>query len=197
MKTAFAILAAISFGGVGLNAQSVQVPGASASCVQKLDDKRPCPAPEQAPAACPVSMQATHLADGSFVKTDTAHPRGVGQWLSLALTDSDDKQIVKATLKVHGVKPNGHVTQALSGANGPDNITQTLTVPFPSKPYRNAPTNSWVHQEARANLWVSGMSAVDRIDLESLDYNDGSTWNVADRHSCSVVPDPKMLITSR
>ena len=135
MKTAFAILAAISFGGVGLNAQSVQVPGASASCVQKLDDKRPCPAPEQAPAACPVSMQATHLADGSFVKTDTAHPRGVGQWLSLALTDSDDKQIVKATLKVHGVKPNGHVTQALSGANGPDNITQTLTVPFPSEPY--------------------------------------------------------------
>lgn len=142
-------------------------------------------------------MQATHLADGGLVKTDTAHPRGIGQWLSLALTDSDGKQIVKATLKVHGVKPNGHVTYAISGANGSDNITQTITVPFPFKPNRNAPANSWVHQEARANLWVPGMSAVDRIDLESLDYNDGSTWNVANRQSCSVVPDPKMLITSR
>jgi hypothetical protein len=197
MKTAFAILFAIGFGGVGLAAQSIQPQqGASAACMQKLDDVRPCPAPASVPAACPVSMQATHLADGSLVKTGGAHPGGIGQWLSLSLS-SDEKRIVKATFKVHGVKPTGHVTQALSLANGPDNITQTLTVPLSTETHRNAPANSWVHQEARANLWVPGMSAVDRIDLQSLDYSDGSTWKVADRQSCSIVPDPKMLITSR
>ncbi len=134
-------------------------------------------------------MEATHLADGSLVKTDIAHPRGIGQWLSLSITGSSDdkKRIVKAKFVVHGVRPNGHVTQALSSANGPDNFVRTLTVPFSTD--RN--------QDGHANLWVPGMSTVDRIDLALLDYGDGSTWKVADGQSCYVEPDPKMLVTSR
>jgi hypothetical protein len=144
-------------------------------------------------------MQARHLADGSLVKTGGAHPKGIGQWLSLSFTGTsgDKKQIVKAKLVVHGVRPNGHVTQALSLANGPDNIVRTLTVPFSTDRNQDGRANLLVHQNARANLWVPGMSAVDRIDLGSLDYGDGSTWTVADGQSCYVVPDPKMLITSR
>jgi hypothetical protein len=135
-----------------------------------------------------VSIEAKHLADGSTVRTSGVHPVGVGQWLSLTLISvaGEKRQVVKATLMVHGIKPSGHVTETLSGANGPDNIVKALTVPFRTDEQQNA----------LANLWVPGVSAVDRIDLVSLDYSDGSTW-IAGAQNCHVVPDPKMLIVNR
>jgi hypothetical protein len=151
------------------------------------------------PNACPVTLQATHLADGSFIQTGDAHSRGIGQWLSLSFagTAGNEKQIVTARVIVHGVKPNAHVTQALSLANGSDDIVRTFTIPLARGQHRDAQGNEWVEQDARANLWVPGMSAVDRIVLVLLSYGDGSTWTAAEGGGCSVIPDPKMLIVSR
>jgi hypothetical protein len=171
-------------------------PGASfgVACISG-PDQQGCPVPN----ACPVSMRATHLADGSLIETRAGQPKGVGQWLALsfAATPGNDKQIVTATVVVHGVKPNGHVTQALSLANGPDNIVRTLIVPVAHGQRRDAHGNLWADQNARGSLWVPGMSAVDRIVLVSLRYDDGSAWSVAEGKGCSVIPDPKMLIVSR
>jgi hypothetical protein len=135
---------------------------------------------------CPVLMHAGHLADGSMIKTDSAHPRGIGQWLSLSLQSFDNKQIAKATLTVHGMTPKGHITQTVADG-GPADATQTFHVTFVSG----------ANQAALADLWVPGMSAVERIDLESVGYGDGSVWKVADSSFCQVRPDPFMLITSR
>ena len=134
-----------------------------------------------------------------MVKIVAEHPKGIGQWLSLSLTSSNEneKKMVNAKLVIHGVRPNAHVTQALSGANGPDNIVRTFTVPLSTAPKKSLPANSFVHQEARANLWVPGVSVVDRIDLVSLEYSDGTTWNLTAGQSCYAVPDPVMLLTSR
>jgi len=140
-----------------------------------------CPVPN----ACPVSMHAGHLAVGSMVKTDGAHPRGIGQWLSLSLTSLNQKPVESATLEVRGLMPEGHITEAAAGGGG--EALQTFHVSFVAGP----------GQSSVASLWVPGMSAVERIDLLSVSYGDGSIWKLADGQSCRVAPDPFMLITGR
>jgi hypothetical protein len=136
---------------------------------------------------CPVTLHAGHLADGSFVKTAGAHARGIGQWLSLSLASPEAKMIAKATLVVRGVTPKGHVTQAVSADGVPAHVVRTFHVSFSPGP----------GQTSRADLWVPGMSAVERIDLLEADYDDGVAWKAADGQSCRVTPDMKMLISSR
>jgi hypothetical protein len=137
--------------------------------------------------SCPVSMRAEHLADGSMVKTSGAHPKGIGQWLHLSLASRDSRQIERATLTVHGFTPKGRVTQTLSVGNGTTDAVQTFNISF-------SESANWT---ALTNIWVAGMSAVERIDLISMDYNNGTSWKIAADSSCQVTPDPLMLITSR
>jgi hypothetical protein len=136
---------------------------------------------------CPVTMRAQHLADGGLVKTDGAHPNGIGQWLHLSLADLDSRQIARATLTVHGVTPRGHVTQTLSAGGGSPGAVKTLNVSFSAG-------ENWT---ARADIWVAGMSTVERIDVNSVDYSDGSKWKIAEDSGCHINPDPLMLISSR
>ncbi len=159
------------------------------TCMQKSSGQpaQPCAFPLPTLNTCPVSLRAGHLADGSFVKTEAAHPKGIGQWLSLSLSAPDRKSIVRATLVVRGLTPRAHVSQALS-ADGPSpHAVRTFHVSFSPGP----------NQSSLANLWVPEMSAVERIDLLNVDYSDGSTWKVAEGQSCRVEPDMKMLITCR
>jgi hypothetical protein len=195
MKTAFAALFAICFGGAALAAQGAgQQPGAHSSFgvagiegMTAADQMAHLILPAHAAESCPVSMHAGHLADGSLVRTTSAYPHGIGQWLSFSLTGIDGKQIREAKIAVHGIRPNAHVTEALSTADSFGAAVQTLNVKFSSGP----------HQTALAKLWVPGMSAVERIDLLSMNYDDGSSWKLAEGASCHVTPDPLMLITRR
>jgi len=136
------------------------------------------------PSGCPVSLHAGHLADGSMVRTDGAHPRGLGQWLSLSLTSPDQKQIANATLTVWGMTPKSRLS--LASGSGAADAEQTFHVPFTQG-----------QKSAVARLWVPGMSAVQRIDVQSVEYSDGSMWRVASNANCQVSPDPFMLVTSR
>lgn len=196
MKKRFVVLIAVCFGALGLAAQDPH--GSSSSTyfgagreevqVQTPDGKKSAlPSQDAAPEHCPVSMYAGHIADGVFVKAGIAHPRGIGQWLSLSFLSLDGKEIAKARLGVDGIRPNGHTMQALSGGTLPFESVQTVAVTFSVGPNRTAV----------ANFWVPGMSAVERIELNSLDYRDGSEWKAAEGQSCRVIPDPKMLIAGR
>jgi hypothetical protein len=132
-------------------------------------------------------MRAQHLTDGNMVKTRNAHPSGAGQWLHLTLVGHDAKQIARATLIVRGSSPKGRVTGAENNDSEPFNAVRTLAV---------ALTENADHSAA-ADLWVPGMTAVQRIELKSLVYSNDSSWRVGDGTSCRVTPDPLMLITSR
>jgi hypothetical protein len=195
MKSAFAALLAVSLGSITLAAQSTNRPtqpstSFGAAGMEGVGQQSAQPTTLKATpfsATCPVSLHAGHLADGSLVRTDNAHPRGVGQWLSLSFTGRDEKQITRARLTVRGLTPKGHMTQARSVGTGSVDAVQTFNVEFSPGP----------QSIAVANLWVPGMSAVQRIDVQSVDYHDGSTWKLADGQSCSVRPDPLMLVTSR
>jgi hypothetical protein len=135
---------------------------------------------------CPVSLHAGHLADGSMVQTNGGHPKGIGQWLSLSLT-SNEKQVATATVTIRGMTPKPRMSQAVTADNGMSDAVRTFHVEFEAGPQKSAV----------ANLWVPGMSAVERIELQSMEYSDGSTWKLAEGASCHVAPDPFMLVTKR
>jgi len=146
-------------------------------------DQRGCPVL----TPCPVLMEAKHLSDGSLVKTDNAHPKGMGQWLSLSLTTPNQKQIESAILAIRGITPKGHVAEALAAGRGSPDAVWSFHISFVAGP----------HGASVADLWVPRMSAVERIDLLAVEWSDGSKWKVADGQICHVAPDPFMLVTNR
>ncbi len=195
MKTGFLIVMTLMLGGSTLGAQGAGQ--TSGHVIQFNDSTQPgagreasavaVAEPREANDGCPVTMHADHLADGSMVKTNNTHPKGLGQWLNLSLTSRDAKRIAKATVTVNGLTPKERVTQALSNGAGPWDATQSLDVSFVAGP----------DHAAIARIWVPGMSAVMRIDLESMVYSDGSVWKIAEAQACRVRPDPLMLISGR
>jgi hypothetical protein len=193
MKCALAALLAASLSSILLSAQSAVWPpqppssfgvagmegmGRASSQMTTLG--------QQPISACPVSMHVQHRSDGNLVQTKSAHPKGAGQWLHLTLAGSASKPITRATLTVYGVSPKGRLQYAAK-EEYPSSVTQTLTVSFVAS----------ANSSFSSDLWVPGMTAVQLIDLKSIQYSDGSTWNVAAGQSCQVRPDPMMLITSR
>jgi hypothetical protein len=137
---------------------------------------------------CPISMRAQHLSDGSLVKTGkAAHAAGIGQRLHLTLKNPDAKQIASASVTIHGMTPRGRVMQASSTAGNSSDATRQMSVSFSTES----------DGSATADLWVSGITAVQSIELDSVAYSDGSTWRVAAGDACRITPDPLMLISGR
>jgi hypothetical protein len=187
MKCALAAFLAVSLGTILLSAQSANQQRGASIIFTPQSTAQPAISYAMPSSTCPVSLRAGHLSDGNLVRTGTAHPKGIGQWLSLSLTSPDEKQITRARLTVHGLTPKGHMSQTRSVGTASLDAEQTFTVEF--SPGRQS--------IAVANLWVPGMSAVERIDVQSVDYHDGSTWKLADGQSCQVKPDLFMLVASQ
>jgi hypothetical protein len=193
MRPVFVAFVMVLLGGATVTGQSVSQSQSSFGVagmegMQSTGTNATSPAGQTpSPGACPVSMRAQHLSDGNLVKTRDGHSSGIGQRLHLTLVSRDSRQIARATLRVRGFSPKARVTQTAPGAEPAYDVTRTLTVTFEPAADRSA----------GADFRVPGMTAVGRIDLESLEYSDGSTWKAGGALSCRVTPDPEMLITSR
>ena len=51
--------------------------------------------------------------------------------------------------------------------------------------------------QAEADLVLPGFTSITRLDLRTIEYDDGSTWTPAGHQSCSVAPDRFMLVAGR
>lgn len=141
---------------------------------------------ERLPNACPVGMRASHLSDGNVIKTDAAHPKGLGQRLRLTLTSPDSRSITSATVNVRGWTAKGRMERADKAKDAALPV-RTLQVPF----------TAGVDRMATADVWVPGITAVSSVELLSVAYGDGTTWTPAQGKTCQVKPDPLMLISDR
>ena len=52
----------------------------------------------------------------------------------------------------------------------------------------------WGEPGVSGDFRLPGFVSADRIDLQSITYEDGSTWKLAGKESCRVAPDPIMLV---
>jgi len=138
------------------------------------------------PNLCPVRIQASHLSDGSMIKTAKAHPKGIGQRLHLTLTSPDSRTIASAIINVRGWTAKGRAQQVSAGRNAAL-LVRTLTIAFTAGTGRNA----------SADAWAPGLTSVTSVELVSVAFADGTTWTPANGKTCRVTPDPLMLITER
>jgi hypothetical protein len=77
-------------------------------------------------------------------------------------------------------------TESASGSSD-GTITRTLHLNLTLDPNANA----------SADLTLKSFTSVTRIDLDTIDYADGSSWKSSTAQACRIAPDGLMLIGSR
>lgn len=162
--------------------------------------KAPAPAPGKnltvvalpAISTCPVgmdakqggSMQVLRAADGTTRPLMTP---------SLTLTEHDARQIVEATVTAFGFPPQGAAMDLVAHSVEPGHHQKRpeLRKMLDLKMARDG--NGGV----TAQLMLPGFAGVSSIELDSLTYSDGSTWQIAAGSGCRVAPDPLLLVAGR
>jgi hypothetical protein len=149
-------------------------------------------APISTGSACPIVMSARHLMGAHISqarKGDPPNPstKVTSPSLRLLLASRDSRQIIAATIKVHGFAGESRAIPIQNGMGTGSDASQTIKLQFTQEP----------GNEATAVFGATNMAVIQTIDLESVVYADGSTWRLADGQSCWIAPDPLMLISSR
>ncbi len=168
-------------------AAQTSVQGYGVAGMENMGSNWPTNAPAVAlPNLCPVSMQVSYLSDGSAIKTDAAHPKGLAQKLRLTLTSPDSRSIARATVNVRGWTAKGRMEQVGKDRDAALPVRR-LMVPF----------RAVADRMPSADVWVPGLTAVSSVELISVAYRDGTTWRPAQGKTCQMTPDPLMLISNR
>jgi len=100
------------------------------------------------------------------------------------MTNLSLREIVKALFTVHGLSDNRRVVP-VAGAPAPD-LTKRVEVALDVR----------ANSHASSDLSLSRFASVTSVDLNSLTYADGATWEASSPTACSIVPDPFMLVTA-
>ncbi len=141
-----------------------------------------------ASTACPVGMRAQHVTGlGAAIAVEGKKRVGPVQEIHLTLSNSKPKDIVGAEITVHGFNGKAHMTPARTAQAEPSEITKTIRLKL----------TVGGKEDASTDLSLNAFSAVSLVDLDSVNYADGSTWRSSDLQTCHVVPDGMMLISSR
>jgi hypothetical protein len=138
-----------------------------------------------ATSSCPVSLRALQGTGGGLVAVHNAKPMsGPSQHIHLVLSDTKSA-VLTAKVVVRGLSGKNQILQ--TSGNGRFDLTKTLDVRFVSED----------DSQTAADLILPGFTSVQSVELESIRYQDGSTWTFAGREACRVAPDPFMLVGSR
>jgi hypothetical protein len=179
MKSAVAASLALLFGSVTLSAQS-----ATQNQTQTSVYRMPITS-----GGCPVSLRALHGADGSMLRVDKNRPAGIAQLLHLILSNPDARQVVAARVRVRGLSGRGRMTQTSGqdATQGGADVTRSLEARF----------SAGSDKDVSSDVWVSGMTAVLEVELNSVTFADGTTRRFAGVDACRIAPEPLMLIAGR
>jgi hypothetical protein len=173
-----------------LFAQQSVTPGSTKSTVLTLPraPEASCPIGMQARrgAGLPVAMNAGPSINGSPTAPDSpalTHARA--QKIHLTLTNLLSREIVSAQFVVHGYSNKGRAMNLANPSPEPD-LAKTVDVVLDVKG----------KSDASSDLSLSRFTAVTSIDLSSITYADGNTWQTPSAEACSVTPDLIMLVAS-
>ena len=107
------------------------------------------------------------------------------QKIRFTMTNPSLPEIVKAQFTVHGYSNNQRAFRLADASSAPD-LTKTVTVVLDVK--RNG--------QASSDLSLSRFTSVTSVDLDSLTYADGSTWQPASPGACSVALSMLMRLSA-
>lgn len=145
--------------------------------------------------ACPIDMHVRHGVGGAMVAVDEngVKRQVIAPRLRLFLDDKrpgkSGQRIVSATVTVHGSSGKARILPLDSPSGGnrqleSSDVQRTVSVNLAQ----------WGEPGVSGDFRVPGFTSTSRVDLLSLAYADGSTWNLSGPDACRVVPDPLMRI---
>ncbi len=138
---------------------------------------------------CPVSLQARRQGTVAMQNAKDSQPdRTPAQQLQLTLINySHTRNVVSAVLKVYGYDGSVQVMPADPIRRGSREVSRTIEVNLSVLGGRSATTD----------LTMRKFAAVSRIEVESVEFADGSSWKAAEQGLCSFTPELYMLVGSR
>ena len=134
---------------------------------------------------CPVWLSAERRSGLVMDRIDESPQKGPAQGLHITLDHLMTPAIESVEITIHGLTPKLSLLPADAGSKA--EVSKTFQV------HRNADSKS-LHD---AYLWMSGVSVLERADLNSITYVDGSTWHESEDSICRAVPSAFMLVGSR
>lgn len=144
--------------------------------------------PPVSPDSCPVSLRAQRQGQAVTRYAGDQQPEPMPtQWLEVIFFNSQARNVVSASLRVHGYGPSARMMPADSAQRGSQEITKNVDLKIS------------VLGEGRASteLTMRHFAAVSRIDIEELEFADGTSWKASETGACSFTPNLFMLVSSR
>jgi len=140
-----------------------------------------------AASSCPVGLHALQGTGSGLMAVRNADPTpGPMQRIHLVLSKTSTSRPETAKIVVRGLSDKSQtlLTQLTDG----ERFDQTRTLYVTFTPESDT--------EVAADLMLPGFTSVSSIQLESIQYDDGSTWRISIGHVCRVTPDRLMLIAA-
>jgi hypothetical protein len=136
--------------------------------------------------ACPVNLRAQQRGTGSIVTVDGTK-REIARKFYLTFGNLQGKDVVGATITVYGYDATPRVMPAGSVPVHSAELSRTISLKL----------NVASGKSEGSEVTMHSFETVSRIDLESLDYADGTSWKARNDTACHVVPDGLILVGSR
>lgn len=133
---------------------------------------------------CPVGFFASRKAIGQAMTASDAKQAGPAQGLHLMLNHLTQPAIESVQITVYGVSSKARV---LPAGPLPEDISKTFEL------RRSADSNTLTD----ADVWMHNVGSLSRVDLISIHYADGTTWNSAPDLKCRAIPSNFVLVTKR
>jgi hypothetical protein len=142
-------------------------------------------------AVCPLQMRVRQGIGGNMMAVDK-NGKQVEMFAARLIVLLSDVQrehqtqarMVEATVTVHGTTAKGQILPADTHQDASGEIAKTLTVRLTAD---GGP-------EVSGDIRLPGFTSTRMVDLESVAYDDGSTWKLSGTDTCRVPPDMVMPV---
>lgn len=193
---ALSLAIAVVSGAIPIAAQvpatPLQIPGSSVPEIRSAWPGSLAPS-KSMQTGCRVGLRAQRgTGTGMLVargSRDHVPTTGVAQQLHMTFSNRMPTNVVGLTLTAHGLTATSRLTPTVHSAAAFPSGTITRTVHLDLTLYPGA--------NVSANLTLEAFTSVSRIDVDSIDYADGSSWRASAQQICHITPDGLMLVSSR
>lgn len=135
---------------------------------------------------CPVALSVRRTSPTELVNASDAVQHRGSQRIHLTVDPRDTSGIRSADITVHATSRKGRYLPAAISANNSPDLDRNFQISGPS-------TSSLRNKD----LWIDGVGSVLFVDLTSITYIDGSTWQRSSDSVCRAIPSSFLLVSSR
>jgi hypothetical protein len=135
-------------------------------------------------SGCPVGFFARRQATGQIMTAGDARQAGPAQGLHLILDHLTAPAIDRIEITVYGVSSKARVLPAHEPSA---DVSKTFEL------RRETGSKSL----SDADVWLHNVGSLTRVDLISVHYADGTTWNATENMKCRAIPSNLLLVDSK